>query len=298
LRREGEILDTVRVVAILAGVVLTAAAVVGGHGAAGAQGDDAACAAAFEKGQELQQAGRLRAAKERLLSCAAAGCPDFIRAPCVAVLDEVEGDLPSLVIVVRDAAGRDVPGARVRLDGVVVAERSAGNAVSVDPGEHAIVVEPPRGAPLRRTIVVHAGERNRRVELTLGRRASKVAKEPRPLPEPRPAAEPASFAPAAIAFGLGAAAIVVSAITGGLALAEQSELDEVCPTPTTCPVDRSDQIDRAQAEATASTVALVIGGVGIGLGVVLLLTGPLSAEAGPARSAVVLPSYFGLAGSL
>jgi hypothetical protein len=231
--------------------------------AASAQTTDAACAQAFETGQELAQAGRLVESRRRLLTCAAPACPDFIRTPCVGALDKTEADLPSLVVVARDGGGQDVARARVKIDGVVVAERLDGAAVAVDPGEHEVAVET-SGASIRRRVVVRRGERNRRVEIVLSGGAG-------PPPVSGAATASPSAVPAIVAFGVGGAGFTVAAVTGALSLMEQGKLDEVCPTRKTCPRERQGQIDRAKAEATASTVAGAVGVAGVGVGVALLI---------------------------
>src|SRR3954468_7652424 len=62
------------------------------------------CASAWTNGQQLEQAGRLRQAKEVLLGCSKASC-GATRARCSARLAHIDADIPSVVPLVTDEAG-------------------------------------------------------------------------------------------------------------------------------------------------------------------------------------------------
>lgn len=74
-----------------------------------------------------------------------------------------------------------------------------------------------------------------------------------------------------VALGVGGAGLVVGGITGFLALGEKSDLDGCVGD--RCPSSERDTLDSAKSMATVSTVGFAVGFVGVGVGVVLLLTG-------------------------
>jgi hypothetical protein len=67
----------------------------------------------------------------------------------------------------------------------------------------------------------------------------------------------------------------VGAITGVMSLSQTSELKDKCPD-NQCPADVADDHDRAKTLATVSDIGFAVGAIGIGVGVVALLTGSSS----------------------
>lgn len=85
-----------------------------------------------------------------------------------------------------------------------------------------------------------------------------------------------SNTPAYIAFGVGAAGLIVGGVTGALAFGKASDCpNKVCAT-------QSD-LDSAKSMAAVSTISFGVGIAGVAVGTVLLLTGNKS-EAAPAQA--------------
>lgn len=82
----------------------------------------------------------------------------------------------------------------------------------------------------------------------------------------------------AIVAGSGAALLIVSAITGSLALSAQSDLKDACPDKSMCDQRNADTADRADALATATDVLWVTGVVAVGAGVSWWLLGKHRAD--------------------
>jgi len=80
-----------------------------------------------------------------------------------------------------------------------------------------------------------------------------------------------------VALGVGGAGLVVGGVTGFLALGKKGDL-KGCEG-TKCPSSQQDTLDSAKSMATISTVGFTVGFVGVGLGVVLLLTGNSNSSA-------------------
>jgi hypothetical protein len=93
---------------------------------------------------------------------------------------------------------------------------------------------------------------------------------------PPPEAAGKSNTPAYVAFGIGAAGLVVGSVTGALAFSKASDCpDKVCAT--------QDKLDSAKSMATVSTITFGIGLAGVAVGTILLLTNHKS-EAAPAQA--------------
>jgi hypothetical protein len=106
----------------------------------------------------------LMAAKAQLLVCNQDSCPGPVAEDCARWLSELQSEQPSVVFVARDAQGQDTPEVRVWMDGALLLERLDGHAVLVNPGEHRFRFEWPGGQSTESRVVMHAGERARRVE--------------------------------------------------------------------------------------------------------------------------------------
>lgn len=219
-----------------------------------------ACIAAHESGQEKRLAGRLLDARKALSQCAAKQCPREIATQCTQWLMELRGEIPSVVLVVRDQQGRDRSDARVLLDGKDLGRGWVGASLEVDPGKHELRVEYGKGASVDRDFVATPGERRRRVTvkvpgLALGRRA----------PE-KPLASDQPYLGYAL-LGVGAVALGASAV---LWLSAKSDLDgfkEDC-SPACDPAD----VDAAERKALFSDIALAVGVVSAASGSYLVIS--------------------------
>ena len=174
--------------------------------------------------------GALLAARERLLLCSQSQCPAPIMKDCASWLNEVEESLSSVVFAVTDALGRDIPDGRVSSNQRVVAERTDGRAVVLDPGTYTFAFEVPGYERLEQTLSVRQSEKNRIVRVQLQKPASariepaQVASEavaktaPATMPQqPAPVREPEPpFPVATVILGGTALAAVGSAAFFGL----------------------------------------------------------------------------------
>ena len=73
--------------------------------------------------------------------------------------------LPSIVLVARDDAGRDVLDAKGTVDGAPV--QIDGRVLVLDPGKHVVAIQIPSGVRREETILLAEGEHDRAVVLTL-----------------------------------------------------------------------------------------------------------------------------------
>jgi hypothetical protein len=171
---------------------------------------------------------------------------------------------PSLTIMVPPAAPA---GTEVTLDGKPMDRAWLQVALRVDPGDHVLTISAPGHEP-RSTSESLAEGQSRTITLELGRSTARAA----PPPPPEPAPTPAAYAWGGVVGGVGLAAVVVGAITGGLALGKRATVDEHC-TDRLCDQQGLDAAGSGKTLGDVSTATLVIGGAALVTGVVLLVVG-------------------------
>jgi hypothetical protein len=164
----------------------------------------------------------------------------------------------------------------------------------VNPGEHVVIAEA-HGASDRRTITLAEGAVET-LTLTLAQPEAPTVPPPAPVPPGPEEAASGGISPVAwIGFGVGAAGVVVGAITGGLALSQANDLKERCPDNRCVRSETETDYDGAHTIAHVSTASFAIGGAGIALGLIGLLV--LSDDDSPDEvSLQVGPSSFSLQG--
>lgn len=146
------------VLALIALTVLTTAP---------ARADREACIAAHEEAQVMRMRGRYSAAREQLLICAQAECPQLISSDCIALMSEVEASLSTLVFAVSDARGQDLIDVHVLSDGKLLSERLDGRAIALDPGVHELAFEAPGYARATQKVTVVEAQKRRLVRVQL-----------------------------------------------------------------------------------------------------------------------------------
>lgn len=177
---------------------------------------------------------------------------------------------------------------QVLVSGATMPSALIGVERPTDPGTHEVVVSAPGYLEQRSTVTLAEGGAQE-LTITLQKDPNAVeAAPPAPAPAPLTAAAPPapasdtggkkSNAPAYVALGVGGAGLLVGSITGFLALSKKSDLKGCVDD--RCPSSQKDELDSAKSMATVSTVGFAVGFVGVGVGVVLLLTGNQSSHAG------------------
>ncbi|MBK6517558.1 MAG: hypothetical protein IPM79_09930 [Polyangiaceae bacterium] len=277
-------------------VALACAMVVGASTSSAMAVDKKQCVASYEKAQELRASGALGAAREQLLVCADPSCPKASQVDCTTWLAEVDGAMPSLLLVVTDASGQDLTDVEVTLDGKPFVSRIDGKAVPVDPGPHELTFTAPDSEPLKKSVVVREGEKSRRVEVSLGKMAS--SQEPKPEETSGGGAiHPATW----VLGGVGVAGIGLFGVMAGLGVAEKADAKDTC-----APRCTDETVESIETKFLVGDVALLIGGVSL---VAAVIVGVVSATSGggePASAARLeivggpLPGggFLGIAGTL
>lgn len=266
--------------------------------------DKEACASSYEKAQKLRRDGKLKEARQEVLTCGNEKCPAVLIPFCVQWLREIDATMPSLVIVARGPKGEETGAVRVILDGAVAASSLDGRPIAVDPGKHHLRYEMDGAAAIEEDVLVHAGEQNRRLSPVFqankpspplapkGEKGDKGDKgESAVPPGPIDTAAPSSPTrwPVYAAFGLGVASVGAGAVTGAMALGTKSSLDTACVPKGNCPASAQPDIDKLHTLGTVSTIGFIAGGVGIAAGVLLLVIRPGSPPAAAPATAHVEP---------
>ncbi len=243
------------------------------------------CVEANEKAQALRQEDRLQAARQSLALCLASSCPGPVRQDCADRIAEIDRVLPTLVFDVKDQDGHDVMGVALKLDGKLLVSSLGGAAVPVDPGTHEVTLVPTVGAEQTLTLVVHEGEKARRVA---------VALVVHPL---LGAGAGAADAPGRtqrvaglVVGGAGVLGIVVGSVLGIVAKSTyDSAVSSDCGGDAShCSSTGLSHISSAHGQAAASTGSFVAGGVLAATGVTLFVTARQAVIVAPTSGGGVL----------
>jgi hypothetical protein len=182
---------------------------------------------------------------------------------------------------------------QVTVAGTTIPAALIGVERPTDPGTHEVLVTAP-GYLDQKTSVTLAEGGTQDLSIKLEKDPNAAAATPPPAvvaPPPvvttGPTQPPADTAPkknntlAYVALGVGGVGLVVGGVTGFLALGKKSDLKDCVGN--SCPSSQKDTLDSAKSMATISTVGFTVGFVGVGVGVVLLLTGGGSNNASAAK---------------
>lgn len=127
--------------------------------------DDAACKASYVEGQRRYKlAHDFIGGRAELLVCAKT-CPDELRESCGRWLQEIDREVPSIVVKAKDGRGHDVVDVSLALDGAPIAGYVEGTPIDLNPGPHTLRVARAGHLAKDESFVVNAGEKLRVVEV-------------------------------------------------------------------------------------------------------------------------------------
>ena len=240
-------------------------------GAATAAPDKEACVAAHADAQSLRAKGKLRAAHDALLTCAANACPSLVKVDCTRWIPEVDAQQPTIIAKATDADGHDLAGVKLSADGDVLQETLDGQQVEIDPGPHRLRWEWAGHDPLENDVVIVEGEKARTVIVQFPPE-QKVEAPARPKPR------------GALPWVFGAASVVALGSFVGFGLSGKSQLDDLKSScaPRCDPSDRDEVHTKFLIADVSLGVAAVTGGIAAWL---FLRKMPLE-EAPPATTSV------------
>ena len=243
------------------------------------------CLSANESAISLRKGRKLRAAREQLLTCAAASCPADIRNECVRRVDEVNASLPSVVFQANDSAGSDLTEVRVTMDGAPFADKLEGDALVVDPGPHTFHFESGAYKPVDRSLVVQEGGKARHERIVFaapdtgsatGTNQSKTAAAD--TTRARKTYEILALSSA----GVGLVGLGIGTAFGLKSVASHNSASAVCPSD--CDSHGVELWDQARSAGNIATVGFAVGAAGIAGAAVLWFVARPSAEPGPSAA--------------
>jgi hypothetical protein len=215
--------------------------------------DKKECARTGEDGQRDRADGKLVRARTRFVHCAQEECPDVVRHDCLKWLDEIEAQIPSIVVVVQDDRGEDIANARATVDDAPV---EIGKATPLDPGKH--TVRASVGAtPITKEVHVAEGVKGRIVRLELERSS-------RPLPPPPPPSTARPVMPW-VFVGTGTSLVAITAFLGIGGLVRAGDMADTCK-----PNCNEDEVADIRTQFRISYVTGAVGAILLGVGAYLL----------------------------
>ena len=168
-------------------------------------------------------------------------------------------------------------GAVLSLDGEEIGSAVWGTAIPVDPGTHELRATAPGRVSWEKTISVEPGPAKATITIPeLAREAEEPAATPR-KPSSAPAEADATSEGSGqqtlgfVALGVGVVGLGVGSYFGLQTFSKQNESEDHC-NGTACDQTGVDLRNEASTTATLSTIGFAVGAVGVGAGIVLLLT--------------------------
>jgi hypothetical protein len=259
------------------------------------------CLAASHASLDLGSQHKLRAQRAQLLVCAAASCPAAIRKDCIAQVDELKTEIPTILFAAKDPSGADLSAVKVTMDGETLAEALAGVALAIDPGTHTFTFETPGQPNVTKTFVIQEGQHDRRELVMFGAPAATAA-----VPLPASASSDGDAGArrmstqkilALVAGGVGVVGLGIGTAFGVVALSQKSSAQTACPGSACTTTAGSNDWSSAASAGNVSTIALIVGAAGVAGGAVLWFTAPrasggASAQVGLGPGAVQVRGTF------
>jgi hypothetical protein len=209
------------------------------------------CLSSHAEAQRLRIAGKLRTARQELLVCASQACPRLVRTECGIALQDVTGELPSVVVRTEDGKGREVESGSVRIivDGAVTVDVFRGLAIDVDPGQHLFRFEVSGKPAVEQNVMIRQGEKNRTLVITF-------PDATRETPAPSPSTPSRRMLPVAslVLGGIGVAGGGLFAVLAASARSDVEHLRATCS-----PACAHSDVATVREKLIAANVALGIG---------------------------------------
>ena len=225
------------------------------------------CVAAADDGQKLRDDGKLNAAREKFIVCAAKACPGAVSKQCSQWLVETEKDMPTMTFRALDDQGKETVDVKVLVDGGKVSDTIDAHALALDPGEHKVRFERADGRAIEEKVLLRPGEKNRLIELTFQVKTVAPVETPKVVAPSGPSPEPdrGFHVPLLgwVGLGVGVAGGIMTAAFAISANSDESDLRSTCAP--SCDSSKKSSID---TKVLLANVGLGIGIVGLGVAVV------------------------------
>ena len=231
----------------------------------------------------------------------------MVREDCTQRLDELSRIVPSIIFAAKDGSGRDLSAVAVTVDGNALVDHLDGSALEIDPGEHTFGFTAGALPSVTLKLVIREGERARHEEVLIGAPAAQPAAVERkhedtattnPLTDETDSGSRQSSdvstqrVLAWTALGVGAAGLVVGSVFG---LESKSKHDKANACTDTCPDAASHDANQSALKfGNISTVAFIVGAVGVAGGLTLWFTAKPAVATATASASSSAGTSFGL----
>jgi len=186
--------------------------------------------------------------------------------------------------------------AHVSIDGVAVPAATIGVRRAINPGSHDFAAAASGYLSSSKKLTLAEGQEGSvALELQVDpnqQQAQPVLDAPPPVQVVVSSQPTRNRTPAYVAFGVGAAGLVVGGVSGILWLGKRSTLNAHCPTRDECPPEYKDTVNAYDTLGIVSGTGFAVGVAGVATGVTLWLLDS-SSNSAPARGLVVRP-YVGV----
>lgn len=179
--------------------------------------------------------------------------------------EELAPRVPKLQLSVRSSD----PALQLTLDRTGLTRESWGAPLPLDPGMHELRASAPQRASWTHTFNVRAD--GAVTEVTVPELAAEPIKPVTPPPSPH-AGLPAQRIAALAVGGVGVAGVIVGTVFGLRSMSKHNESERHCPDIHDCNAAGIDAMQAAYRAGNVSTVAFIVGGVGLAGGAVLWFT--------------------------
>jgi hypothetical protein len=173
----------------------------------------------------------------------------------------------------------DVNGAAVFVDGKRQGVTPLPGPVFVDLGDHEVMLKQGTGLLHREVVRIQGGKQT---VLEVGGEGARHGggeaeggEQPVPGVAPEDPGQPRVWT--WVALGVGGAAAIGAAVTGGMASSTMADLEDACPD-STCPATKQSDIDKGRNLALTTDVLIGVAAIGIVAGVVLFFVEPKMGE--------------------
>jgi hypothetical protein len=235
------------------------------------------CLGATDEALKLGNEHKLRAERAQLLVCAAASCPADIAKDCTGRIEQLNAQIPTIIFTAKDGSGADLSGVKVTMDGEVLVNHLAGTGLSVDPGEHTFTFETAGQPTVTKKFLVQASQKDRHELIAFGAPATPSTSTPTDATDSGGGLGGQKIG-ALVAGGVGVVGLGLGAVFGIVAMSQKGTAQSACPN-TCATQDGVNDWNSAASSATISTVAFIVGGVGLAGAAALWFTAPSGTSA-------------------
>ena len=252
------------------------------------------CKQAAERAQMYRNEGKLLSARDELHQCVLPACPAVVRSYCTRWFEEVEADLPTIVLKVRDGEGNDLSDATVSIDGQRVETWQGGLPIALDPGSHTIQCARADSPPAQASVLLGTAEKRRLLTLTIESAPPNYQELDPPVARARPEVEDSSpHRPSVAAWVVGATTLAAYGSFAYFGTTGRHELDDLHDS---CEGHcEQSKVDAAWTKLIIADVSLGVAVLGTGLSTWLFVKSMRGkGERPPATQASVAPLMHGL----